>query len=28
MLSFGLEKFYIEKINYELDVLSQNNWNL
>jgi quercetin dioxygenase-like cupin family protein len=25
MLSFGLEKFYIEKINYELDVLPQNN---
>ena len=23
-LSFGLEKFYIEKINYELDVLSKN----
>lgn len=25
MLSFGLEKFYIEKLNYELDVLSKNN---
>jgi mannose-6-phosphate isomerase-like protein (cupin superfamily) len=25
MLSFGLEKFYIEKINYELDVLPQDN---
>jgi mannose-6-phosphate isomerase-like protein (cupin superfamily) len=25
VLSFGLEKFYIEKINHELDVLPQNN---
>jgi mannose-6-phosphate isomerase-like protein (cupin superfamily) len=25
MLSFGLEKFMIEKIDYELDVLSQNH---
>ena len=24
VLSFGLEKFYIEKLNYELDVLSKN----
>jgi len=24
MLSFGLEKFYIEKLNYELDVLSKD----
>lgn len=24
MLSFGLEKYYIEKLNYELDVLSKN----
>jgi mannose-6-phosphate isomerase-like protein (cupin superfamily) len=24
MLSFGLEKFYIEKLNYELDVLPKN----
>lgn len=28
MLSFGLEKFYIEKLNYELDVLPKNNRNL
>ena len=27
-LSFGLEKFYIEKMNYELDVLSKNNRNM
>lgn len=27
-LSFGLEKFYIEKLNHELDVLSKNDRNL
>lgn len=28
ILSFGLEKFYIEKMNYELDVLFKNNRDL
>lgn len=28
ILSFGLEKFYKEKMNYELDVLSKNNRDL
>ena len=28
ILSFGLEKFYTEKLIYELDVLSKNNRNL
>jgi mannose-6-phosphate isomerase-like protein (cupin superfamily) len=27
-LSFGLEKFYTEKLNHELDVLSKNDRNL
>jgi mannose-6-phosphate isomerase-like protein (cupin superfamily) len=28
MLSFGLEKFYVEKLNYELDVLPKDNRNM
>lgn len=28
ILSFGLENFFIEKINYELDVLPKNNRNM
>ena len=28
ILSFGLEKFYVEKLNYGLNVLSEDNGNL